>query len=272
MSDTWFKEQIAPDGVEEDGCHPDEAKALQDYYHQRTDASAAAKAITRPIDNSDNPGAHLYRLWNLLIDALMQLPEIQIPALIKLLDSIQNLPEPDLTGRTTAETPADGCLWRGLPRFGHMWADEHRRDDWRDILAAEKTASRDEMRTAHVRKAEIEARLVVAGVGGIPLHWGYDCMANALERRDAVLDFEIPAASRWISVAGDELYAGAVNGRESWAVERRRDWGKEAAVMTLDRWVFWEQRMEELQRQTEAVADAVATVDHTMKRIRLSHD
>ncbi|KAL9005230.1 MAG: hypothetical protein Q9188_001990 [Gyalolechia gomerana] len=253
MSEAWFKEQIAPDGVEEDGCHPDEAKALEDYYHQKTEASAAAKAITRPIESSDNPGAHLYRLWNLLIDALMQFPESKVPALIQLLDAIQNLPEPDLTGRTTPETPVDGFLWRGLPGFGHMWADEHKRDDWRRTLAAEKSKSRAEMRSAHVRKAEIEARLVVAEIGGIPLHWGYDCIADALERRDAVLDFEVPAAARWITIAGDRLYAGAVNGMESWALERRRDLGKEAAVMTLDRWLFWEERMEELQEQMEEV-------------------
>ncbi|KAL8938351.1 MAG: hypothetical protein Q9211_003251 [Gyalolechia sp. 1 TL-2023] len=271
-SEAWFKEHIAPDGVEEDGCHPDEAKALEDYYHHETEASAAAKAITRPIDRSDNPGAHLYRLWNLLIDALVQFPESHVPALIQLLDAIQKLPEPDLTGRRTLETPIEGCLWRGLPGFGHMWADEHKLDDWRRTLAAEKSASRAALRSRHVRKAEIEARLVVAEIGGIPLHWGYDCIADALERRDAVLDFEVPAATRWIAIAGDRLYTGAVNRIESWALERRRDWGKEAAVMSLDRWLFWEERMGELQEQTKEVGRATETADRVMKQIRSGSD
>ncbi|KAL9037223.1 MAG: hypothetical protein Q9180_003842, partial [Flavoplaca navasiana] len=143
--------------------HPtDEAKALENYYDQKTEPTAAAKAITRPIASSDNPGAHLHRLWNLLIDALMQFPESQVPALIQLLAAIQNLPNPDLIDKTTPETPVDGFLWRGLPGFGHMWADEHKRDDWRRTLAAENSESRAKMRSAHVRKADIEARLVVA--------------------------------------------------------------------------------------------------------------
>ncbi|KAL8887870.1 MAG: hypothetical protein Q9192_006261 [Flavoplaca navasiana] len=110
MSEAWFKEQIAPDGIEEDDYHPDEAKALEDYYHQQIESTAAAKAITGPNTSSDNLGAHLYRLWNLLIDALMQLPESQVPALIQLLDAIQNLPNPDLNGNTKPETPVDGSL------------------------------------------------------------------------------------------------------------------------------------------------------------------
>ncbi|KAL8898106.1 MAG: hypothetical protein Q9192_002253 [Flavoplaca navasiana] len=110
MSEACFKEQIAPNGVEEDSCHPDEAKALEDYYHQKTESTAAAKAITGPIASSDYPRAHLYRLWNLLIDALMQFPESQVTFLLQLLDAIQNLPNPDLNGNTKPETPVDGSL------------------------------------------------------------------------------------------------------------------------------------------------------------------
>ncbi|KAL8898105.1 MAG: hypothetical protein Q9192_002252 [Flavoplaca navasiana] len=128
------------------------------------------------------------------------------------------------------------------------------------------------MRSAHVRKAEIEAHLVVAEVGGIPLHWGYDCIADGLKHRDAVPDFEVPAAARRITIAGDRLYAGAVNGIKSWALERRRDLGKEAAVMTLDRWLLWEERMEGLREQTEEVAGAAETAIRALKRIRLGSD
>ena len=48
---------------------------------------------------------------------------------------------------------------------------------------------------------------------GSPLHWRHDCIAEALERRDAVLDFEMPAAVKWIVIAGDCPYAGAVDGK-----------------------------------------------------------
>ncbi|KAL8887869.1 MAG: hypothetical protein Q9192_006260 [Flavoplaca navasiana] len=153
-----------------------------------------------------------------------------------------------------------------------MWADEHKRDDWQRTLAADNPESRAEMRSEHVRKSEIEARLVVAEVGGIPLHWGYDCIADGLEHRDAVLDFEFPAAARWITIAGDRLYAGVVNGIKSWVSERRQDLGKEAAVMTLDRRLLWEERMEVLREQTDEVAGAAETAIRATKRIRLGSD
>lgn len=267
MSDSWFNEKIAPDGATEDGCHPHEAQALKDYYHQKTNAKEAAQAITRPIEESKDPGANLYRLWGLLVDALVELPITQIPALIQLLAAIQQLPEPDLTGRLTENTPADGFLWRRLPGFGHMWADEHKRDDWRQTLAVSDSTQRAQLRAEHVRKAGIEARLAVADVGGIPLDWGYDCLADALESHSAVLDFEIPAAAEWIAIAGKRLRAGAVDGEESWALERRRDCGKECKSMNLERWSFWEKRLKELLQQVEATQDAANSAVHDMKAL-----
>ncbi|KAI9876630.1 MAG: hypothetical protein M1830_006052 [Pleopsidium flavum] len=237
VSDTWFNEKIAPDGAAEDGCHPNEAQALKDYYRKKTSAKEVAQAITRRIEDSKDPGANLYRLWALLKDALVELPATQIPALIQLLDAIQQLPEPD----------------------------EHKRDDWHRTLAASDPAHRADLRAEHVKKAEIEARLAVADVGGIPLDWGYDCVADALESRDAVLDFEIPAAAEWIAIAGKRLYAGAVDCEESWALERRRDFGKEGKAMSLERWSFWKKRMEELLQQSEATRDAAKAAVRDMR-------
>ena len=267
MSDAWFNEKIVPEGAPEDGCHPNEAQALKDYCHIKTSAKEAAQAITRPIENSKDPGAHLYRLWSLLIDALVEFPAAQLPALIQLLDAIQQLPEPDLTGRRTENTPADGFLWRKLPGFGHMWADEHKQDDWHRTLAASDPANRVYLRAKHVRTANIEARLAIADVGGIPLDWGYDCIADALERHDAVLDFEIPATAEWIAIAGKRLYAGAVAGAESWALARRRDFGKEEKAMSLERWSFWERRMDEVLGQSEATRDAANAAVRDMKAL-----
>lgn len=267
VSDAWFDEKTAPDGAADDGCHPHEAQALKDYCHKKTSAKEAAQAITRPTENSTDPGANLCCLWSLLIDALIEWPAPQVPRLIQLLDALQKLPEPDLTGRRTENTPADGFLWRKLPGFGHAWADEHKRDDWRRTLAASDPADRAALRAKHIRKAEIEARLAVADVGSIPLDWGYDCMADALERRDAVLDFEVPAAAEWVTIAGKGLYAGAVDGKESWALERRRDFGKEAKAMSLMRWLFWETRFEELRQQSEATWYAAKTATRDIEAL-----
>ena len=62
--------------------------------------------------------------------------------------------------------------------------------------------------------------------------------------------------------------AGAFNGIESRALERRRELGEEAAVMTLVRWLFWEECMEVLRERTEQVAGAAETAVRAMKRIR----
>lgn len=267
MSDEWFKSKIAPADAPEDGCHPDEAKALQEYYHKKLNVQEAAQALARPIESTESPYDNLYRLWGLLIDALVELPEREISNLVQLLDAIQQLPEPSLTKTQTGSAPSEGSFWRGLPRFGHMWADEHKQDHWRDTLSIKDPAKRVEQRAKHIRKARVEARLTVADVGGIPLDWGYDCIADAVERRNAVLDFEIPAAAEWIAIAGNPLYAGAADGRESWALERRRDFQKENAKMSTERWSFWMQRMKELCEQHESVVDASQAAGRDMEAL-----
>lgn len=268
MSDEWFKCKIAPADAPEDGCRPDEAKALQNYYHKQVSAEEAAQALTRPVESLENSYDNLYRLWGLLIDALMELPEREISNLVQLLDAIQRLPKPNLTEKQTGSAPSEGSLWRGLPRFGHMWADEHKQDHWRDTLSIKDPAKRAEQRAKHIRKARVEARLTVANIGGIPLDWGYDCIADALERRNAVLDFEIPAAAEWIAVAGNRLYAGAVDGRESWALERRRDFQTEDAKMSTERWSFWMKRMKELCEQSKIEEDAARAAGRDMEALR----
>ena len=140
-----------------------------------------------------------------------------------------------------------------------MWAEEHKQDHWGYTIFLEGSAKYDDQRTKHIRKANIEAQLAIANIGSIPLDWGYDCIANALERRDAIIDFEVPAAAQWIMVAGDRLHSGAVQGKESWALERKRDFQQWNAKMSLDRWSFWVKRMVELGGETEVVAKMTAT-------------
>lgn len=58
----------------------------------------------------------------------------------------------------------------------------------------------------------MEARLVHAGLAGVPLDWGYEVVADALERSDAVLDFEVPAAARWVVRCAGLFKRGAEGG------------------------------------------------------------
>ena len=278
MSDVWFKNQIAPDGVAEDGCHPDEAQVLQSYLNHIITPQEAAHAITQPIVSSDDPGANLHRLWNLLQDALVELPAAHIPVLINLLRAIQDLPDPNLTSEPTETLPPrDSLTWKGLPKFGHLWADVYKQDNWRNDLATTLSSSSDfsdrlqkrqELRTAHIRKAYIEAHLAVANVGSIPLDWGYDAIADALELDTAVLDFEIPAARTWIDVAGKELYQGAKEGRDSWALSRKRNMRREDGKMSLSRWEFWEERMKEYRERGEVVENAGKRAAEEMRKLR----
>lgn len=141
----------------------------------------------------------------------------------------------------TAPSSKAAFTWKGLPKFGHLRADVQKQDNWRNDLSATLSSSslptvgdrlkkRQSLRVAHIRKASIEARLVAANVGSIPLDWGDDAIADALELDTAVLDFEMPAAGEWIGFVGKELYQGAKEGRERWALSRARAFAMREAV------------------------------------------
>ncbi|SLM33759.1 Protein of unknown function DUF3632 [Lasallia pustulata] len=227
----------------------DSCAGAEGLLQQRDNRKRSSSSHHAADEELKDPGANLYHLWGLLVDALAELPITQIPALIQLLEAIQQLPEPDLTGRLTKSAPADGFLWRRLPGFGHMWVDEHKPDDWRRTLAGSDPTKGAQLRAQHARKAEIEAQVAVA------------------DSYNRVLDFEIPAAAKWIAIAGKRLHAGAVSGEESWILERQRDCGKECKSMNLERWSFWEERPKELFQQSEATQDAANSAIHEMKAL-----
>ncbi|KAI4163292.1 MAG: hypothetical protein LQ342_003027 [Letrouitia transgressa] len=281
MSDNWFNQQIAPDGVVEDCCHPDEAQALQSYLNNKTTTKEAAHAITKPLLSSDDFGDDTHRLWNLFQDALIELSPTYIPPLINLLQAIQDLPDPDVTSKATeTRPPRTGFTWKGLPGFGHLWADLYKQDNWRNDLSTtlssfpsltDKLKKRQELRTAYIKRANIEARLAVANVASIPLlDWGYDTIADALELDTAVLDFEIPAAREWFEVAGKELHQGAMERRDSWALSRKRKMGRGDERMSLIRWEFWEERLREYLDQAQVIGDAGKRAGEEMRKLRES--
>ncbi|KAI1764642.1 hypothetical protein GGR53DRAFT_493156 [Hypoxylon sp. FL1150] len=253
MSDTWFSDKLTPDGDAEDGCHPAEAEALKKYLRQEIGAEEAAQAITQPIANSSNPGADLPRLWDLLIDALIELPSDKIESLITLVGAIENLPEPDFADVEESKQLAHGKLWRGLPGLGHLYADIHQSADWRETALKADDTERTRLREYHVRKAEVEARLAVAGLAGIPMDWGYETVADALERSDALLDFQVPAAAQWLRIAGARFVEGATRGEESWALDRQRNLWEGGKAMTVQRYSFWRDRLEEAKKALESM-------------------
>ncbi|KAL1962095.1 hypothetical protein VTN77DRAFT_562 [Rasamsonia byssochlamydoides] len=243
-----FEEKLAPEGNVEDGCHPEEAQALQEYDQGKITAEEAAYAITRPIETAEEPGNHLHRLWGLLTDALVEWPSAKTPALIRLLDEIEKLPEPThLTAdpRANASLP-HGPLWKGLPGFGHQWSDEHKWGEWRNAITRQiDPTERNELRSRIVNIAGIEAQVAIASEGRIlPLDWGYECISDALEYSGAVLDFEIPMAAEWFKVAARRIYEGAVKGERSWAFKKHDLWQGEE--MSLARWSSWESHLQQV--------------------------
>jgi hypothetical protein len=268
MSDEWFAFQLAPDGDVEDGCHPEEAQALKDYLRHKTTAAEAARAITHPIVTSNNPEEDLDRLWAFLMRALVELPKHHIEPLLVLLKAIEELPSPDFTAVDEDSRPVEK-LWKELPGFGHMWFDAYQSGCWRTTATESKGPERETLRNEHVRIAEIEARLVKAGVAGIPIDWGYETVADGLESSNALLDFEVPVAAEWLVRCGQRFREGARKGEQSWGLRtgvanRNSDrafhelWKAttDTDVMSLERLAFWECRLEELQTEPGVAGDA----------------
>lgn len=256
MSDTWFTWHLAPDGDPADGCHPQEAAALKDYIHSTTiTAEATAHAITLPVTNepetvckgqsSDN----LYRLWSLIIDGLTDLPEHR-PRIIQVLQAIQTLP---LTSQQEGEAPEKQIRWADLPNFGTLWSDLKVSNEWRSGVHEWAPEQREGVRQDDIKQATIEAQLVVADVSGISILWGLGCVCDALERNDAVPDFEVPAVKQWLEIAGDRILEASDG--EVTGYLRERDLWKHGEGGGKQRWKFWKGRLQSMAESKELGLD-----------------
>lgn len=265
MSDSWFKWHIAPDDNPADGCDPQEASALKDYLRSTIiTAEEAARAIVLPIEDGSNPDddglskenaePEFYRLWNLIIDALKALPEHRIK-IIGLLKAIQNLPP---TVHSTSQSQGHDIHWANLPGFGHLWSDLKVSGNWRRSATQWDPEQRENVRQDYIQQANLEAELVMAGIAGVSLQWGLGTICDALERQDAVLDFEVPAANEWFQIAGKRILEHA--GGEVIGYLRERDLWKQAEARK-PRWMMWRERLgwiaedEELGEKVTAAAD-----------------
>lgn len=106
----WIKSQVAVDREAlqtGDGCHHEEAKALDDYLSGLLNTQEAAKKITLPVLGEEDLSKELHRLWGLLCDALLEFTNDQ-GEILDLLAAIQSLP---------STTSID---WSQIMDFGHM--------------------------------------------------------------------------------------------------------------------------------------------------------
>ncbi|CBX97069.1 hypothetical protein LEMA_P102000.1 [Plenodomus lingam JN3] len=265
-------------GDVEDGCHPDEAQALKDYLRNKTTTVEAAQAITRPLVTSSDPREDLVRLWSILMDALVELPSEHTDHLIALVSAIEDLPEPDFSTIEGSKQPREK-LWRGLPGFGHLWADCYQSSSWRATVVDLEGEKRKAFLDEHIKKAQVEARLVASGLAGIEIDWAYEVIADALESSNALLDFEIPAAAEWLECCAQRLRQGAAMGKPSWALKPRiseatctssRDLleARSEGVMSLKRWKAWQERLMKLQEDEgeEEVTEAARRALEAMRK------
>lgn len=68
--------------------------------------------------------------------------------------------------------------------------------------------------------ASLEARLVDERVGSIELNWGYGCLTDVFERKDAVPDIQFPMAAEWPKRLARWIYEGALRQEEGWPFKR----------------------------------------------------
>ena len=271
MSDAWFDLQLLPDGSPEDGCHPQEAAALKEYLNSTTTtADTAARSITLPVASEPHTprkgqvSDNLPRLWGFIINALTDLPDHR-RRIIQLLQAIQNLP---------TSNPGAGeneIRWTDLPGFGHLWADLAVNNSWRSDIDTWPSEQREGVRQEFIRQATVEAQLVVADLSGMSISCGLGCICDALERSDAVPDFEVPAAKEWLELASDRIFAesdGPVEGflreRDLWKHKHLEGQGRK------QRWHFWKQRlhlMAESEELTLEIRDAARKAVEAMDAV-----
>jgi hypothetical protein len=247
--DDWFSTKPDPNGDADDECLPEQSDALKDYLHGRKDASQTAQTLTRPVVTSQIPKDELSRLYVFLYDALVELPSEHIPTLLDLLQAIEDQPEPDFTSIPDSQRPNDK-LWKGLSDFATLWYDvSYKSGSWKLDAEVSTGEKRDELRIDHVAKASIEAQLVIRGLAGVPIGWGYEVVDDALGTNgsDVLLDFEVPAAAEWLKICGTKFWWGAENGEKSYVFEDG---------MSVEQWEKWEKRLKELQGYEGVVGSA----------------
>lgn len=232
-----------PDGSPTDGAHPVSVQVLKEYLQGDVSATAAAFRITRPVISSENYDEHLAVLWNFLIDALMELSHSQMLQVLDLLQAIEDMREPVLP------VGVNHPLWQHLPYLMTLWSDELRKGAWRDYVHTRTPVHQPTWLLQRVRTAQVEASLVVRGLGWTPLWWGLADICDALESSEAILDIELPSIAEWFAIAGTQISHSATSRDEVHATGVTRDlWSnpRGSGNITSERWFFWERRVEEL--------------------------
>lgn len=270
MSQAWYDNAIATDGDAEDGCRPEEAHALRLYLEDKIDVKKAARLITEPTESSEDPGDDLPNTWDFLQNALIELPDCQYKV-VDLLLNTRDLPNFDLDSRGKKrsgplKSPLSS-LWHDLPSFANLWYDGnwwYYQNEWRekphfytspDKIVQIANLARAEALFAHTDILDERVK-----------YEGLSRLCDALEDSKAVIEIEVHAVREWLLHARDILYEMSRNSRvhnrllsnsdirEKIAkkemhvsVKDERELWQGTGGSSLERWSFWQQRLQELQ-------------------------
>lgn len=250
VSPEWFHAAVAAGDDPDDGCHPQEAQALREYHEGKTTAQQAAYDITRVITTSmvTTPDTDdRWRLWGLLTSAIEEWSPSEGSSIFPLLGEIQKLPDMIIRDDENRHSdPGHEVIWDELPGFGHLWADLFQTGAWRRQIKdrPDDMDLRRQFREDFAHLASCEARLVDENLGGIGIDWGYECLVNAFERKDAVPDIQFPMVAEWLKRLAGQMYKDALDGRESWAFRQNGlDLPIGGTTMSLERWQAWKDRL-----------------------------
>jgi len=238
----WINSQVAVDDqalASGDGCHHEEAKALDDYLSDDLAAQEVAERIVSSVLGEADPASELYRVWGLLSDALVELTDNR-QKILELLAAMQSL-------------PSDACIdWSQLADFGTVWSDLNRLhlhgpDPW------EKQSWTGDRRSELCHHFETvgrtEAEMFLRGLGGVTADWGYEVINLVCSRRAGldVLMFEVHG---WLDCACIQL-------RQSLPLEEARSYTRpvlgarnglqQAVTCTMgEHWQTWKGALLEL--------------------------
>lgn len=199
----WIDDQIALDleAVKAgDGSHPQEGKALKDYLSGKTSPEKASEAITSPVLAEKIPGDHMYRVWGLLANALVELEE-EREKLYELMRAIQNL-------------PYEGKInFKSLCGFHSMWFTLYRLHfhgpaQWEKSKVHLSAVTVKELREHSRAVGVVEATMFVRGIGDIPVEWGLNTVNLLLTKTTRSLDVYIGSIHAWIVQASEKLLEG----------------------------------------------------------------
>ncbi|KAI5270062.1 hypothetical protein E4T47_06572 [Aureobasidium subglaciale] len=263
MTDAWFEYAVSPDGITEDGCRPAEAQALKAYLRDEMTIDEATDQITQPTEECNDPQKGLPNLWGLLQDALIEIPDTQ-EKIVALVRAIKKRPDRGSVESTSTK------FWFNLPSFANQWYDGnwwYYQNRWRDHPSEYRSPDKI-LEITNI--ARTEALFVVVDIDILGEHlWfeGFSRICDTLEDSKAVLGIEIfvvrsslhdmcrTPQKHYLLHSNREFKEEIGKGKMHISAKHKRDLWQGEGGTSMERWVFWKQRLQNVQNDLALLED-----------------